>query len=156
MNKKFSLWKFAAALLLSISFVTGATLTYSPAAPQTGDSALVIGNKASVAATTTAAQTTIAATKLTTMTAGNSYTNITTATTTTCKASAGVLVRIIVNTVGAGSTLTIYDNTAGSGTKIGTMTTAIQCSHTFDVTCATGITVVSASGTPADITIVWR
>ena len=156
MNQKFSIWRFLAALLVSISFVTGATLTYSPAVPQTGDSALVIENKAAVAATTTATQTTTSATKLTALMAGNSFANVTTATTTAVKASAGVLVSINVNTAGAGSTLVIYNNTAGSGTKVGTMTTAIQGVFVFNVTCATGITVVSASGTPADITVVYR
>lgn len=138
-----------AAILGMIGILSAATLSYSPAAPQTGDSALVISNKAAVAATTTAA-------KLTTLEAGNSFVNITTATTTAVKASGGVLERIIVNTAGAGSTLTIYNNTAGSGAKVGTMTTAAQCSQTFNVACSTGITVVTASGTPADITVVYR
>lgn len=144
------------AFLTAASFLTAATLSYSPAAPQTGDSALVITNKAAVAATTTATNTTTSATKLTALLAGNSFNNITTATTTAVKASAGVLERITVNTAGAGSTLTIYDNTAASGTKVGTWTTAAQGSFTINVACATGITCVTASGTPADITVVYR
>jgi 4-hydroxyphenylpyruvate dioxygenase-like putative hemolysin len=145
-----------AGLLLAIGIAAAATLTYSPAAPQTGDSALVISNKAAVAATTTATQTTAAASALAVQNAGSSFANVTTATTTAVKASAGVLERIIVNTAGAGSTLTIYNNTAGSGAKVGTMTTAAQGCFEFNVNCTTGITVVSASGTPADITVVYR
>lgn len=144
------------ALLGMIGLLGAATLTYSPAVPQTGDSALVITNKAAVAVTTSATQNTTSATKLTALLAGNSYANITTATTTVVKASPGVLVRIIVGTVGAGSTLTIYDNATGTTTKIGAMTTAIQGSFEFNVACTAGITVVSASGSAADITVVYR
>ncbi len=145
-----------AAILGMIGILSAATLSYSPAAPQTGDSALVISNKQAVAATTTAAQTTAAAAALAVQNGGGSFANITTATTTAVKATPGVLERIIVNTAGAGSTLTIYNNTAGSGAKVGTMTTAAQGSFEFNVACSTGITVVSASGTPADITVVYR
>lgn len=147
--KRNSILFILAAIFAMAGILGAATLSYSPAAPQTGDSALVIGNKAAVAATTTAA-------KITEAQAGNSFVNITTATTTAVKATPGVLVRIIVNTVGAGSTLTIYNNTAGSGAKVGTMTTAIQGSYEFNVACSVGITVVSASGTAADITVVYR
>jgi len=144
------------AVFSAVSFVTAATLSYSPTVPQTGDSALVISNKAAVAVTTSATQNTTSATKLTALMAGNSYAYISTATTTVVKATPGVLVRIIVGTVGAGSTLAIYDNATGTTTQIGAMTTAIQGAFEFNVTCAAGITVVSASGTPALITVVYR
>jgi hypothetical protein len=155
--KRNSLIFILAAVLGMVSIVAAATLSYSPAAPQTGDSALVIANKAAVASTTTAAQTTAAASALAVQNAGNSFANITTATTTAVKASAGVLVRVIVGTAGAGSTLTIYNNTgAGTDAPIATMTTAAQGSFEFNVTCSAGIKVVSASGTPANITVVYR
>ncbi len=140
--KKNTLLFILTAVFAMVGFLGAATLSYSPLVPQTSDSALIIANKAAVSSARLAA--------------GNSYSNITTATTTSAKSGAGVLVRVIVNTVGAGSTLTIYDNTAASGTKIATMTTAIQCSQEFNVAFATGLTVVSASGSPADITLVYR
>lgn len=133
------------ALLAFIGILQAATLTYSPAAPQTGDTEQVINHKAAVAATTTAENT-----------GGGSFVNITTATTTAVKASAGVIERLIVNSAGAGSTLVLYNNTAGSGAKIGTFTTAIQGSIEINAAFGTGLTAVSASGTPADITIVYR
>lgn len=116
-----------------------ASLTYSPASVQSGDSALVIANKVAVA-----------------QSGANSYKNITTAATTAVKATAGVLERVIVNTAGAGSTITLYDNTAGSGTKIATMTSAAQGVLSFNCSFTTGLTAVTASGTPADITIIYR
>ncbi|MEI7912719.1 MAG: hypothetical protein WCK77_24090 [Verrucomicrobiota bacterium] len=130
------------ALFALCGLMSAAVLTYTPLLPQTADSSLIIANKAAVSQAR--------------MAAGSSYTHITTATTTVIKASTGVLARVVVNTLGAGSILTIYDNTAGSGTVIAVMTTAIQTSQTFDVACATGITVVSSLGTAADLTIVWR
>jgi hypothetical protein len=144
------------AVLGMLGILSAATLSYSPAAPQTGDSALVIGNKQAVASTTTAAQTTLAAAALAVQNAGGSYANITTATTTTVKTGAGVLLGVIVNSAGAGSTITLYANTAGSGTKIATLTSAAQTSLTYDLAFTTGLTAVTASGTPADITIVYR
>ena len=162
-HNQFSISKFLIALFLSISFLNATTLTYSPAVPQTGDQEVIISHKAAVAATTTATnsatiatQTTTAATKLTTLLAGNSYTHITTATTTVIKAAPGVLERIVVNTVGAGSAATIYDNATGTTTVIGVATTAIQTSLTYNINCSAGITIVTAGGTPADITVVWR
>ncbi len=134
----------AAALVLAVLMpvLPAATLSYSPLVPQTGDSDLVIHNKAAVAQTQLAA--------------GNSFRNITTATTTAVKASAGVLVSITVNTAGAGSTITLYDNTAASGTKIATLTSAAQTTLIYNVAFSTGLTAVTASGTPADITVSYR
>jgi hypothetical protein len=91
-----------------------------------------------------------------TATGGYSFSNITTATTTTSKSGAGYLRNITVNTGGAGSTLTVYDNTAGSGTKIATIDTSTVGTKTYDIAFATGLTLVSASGTPADITVAWK
>ncbi len=52
--------------------------------------------------------------------------------------------------------MTIYDNTAASGTVIAVMTSALQTSQTFDVAFATGCTIVTSGGTAADLTVVWR
>lgn len=86
-------------------------------------------------------------------------TNITTATTTTVKSGVGALVAIVVNKAVASSTITIYDNTAASGTKIGTIThpaslTANQYSLPFFCRFANGLTIVTSS--TDDITVIWR
>ena len=79
--------------------------------------------------------------------------NITTATTTTVKSGAGVLGKIVVNTTAAGS-ITIYDNTAASGTKIGTMKASIaEGSYSFDAAFTTGLTIVTAAA--SDITVCY-
>lgn len=90
-----------------------------------------------------------------------SFSNITTATTTTVKSGSGFFHSLTINTTVASSVITIYDNTAGSGTKIGTITlpavllaegpnTAI-----YDVKFSTGLTIVTATGA-SDITISYR
>ena len=83
-----------------------------------------------------------------------SYSNITTATTTTVKTGSGFLHAIVVNTTAAG-TITIYDNTAASGNKIGTMAASIgQNTYFYNVQFATGLTVVTAAA--SDITVSYR
>lgn len=91
-------------------------------------------------------------------TQGFSSTNITSATTTTVKTGAGVLRRIVNNKAIALSVITIYDNTAASGTKIGTITNpaallASQLVADYDVAFSTGLTIVTSLAD--DITVVW-
>lgn len=86
----------------------------------------------------------------------NSFNNITTATTTTVKSGAGFLHNIIINTSVALATITLYDNTAASGTKIATVTMpaallASQIVLTYDISFSTGLTIVT-TGTQ-DITV---
>lgn len=140
--KKLSSIIVLTALLACIATVMAGTLSYTTPLPQTGDSALVIANKVAVGQAALAN--------------GNSYSNITTAATTTVKSGAGVLDRLVINTGGTGSTATIYDNTAASGTKIATLTTATQGTILYNVRFGTGLTVVTASGTPADLTVSYR
>ncbi len=85
------------------------------------------------------------------------YTNIATNTTTTIYSGRGVLVGLTINTKGASSnTATIYDNTAGSGTKIAIIdTTSAQGTLAYFVEFNTGLTIVTATGTAADITVEW-
>ena len=84
----------------------------------------------------------------------NSYTNITTATTTVIKTGAGWLHTLTINTTSAGA-ITIYDNTAASGAKIGTLVlSAGVATYTFDVAFATGLTIVTAGA--SDLTIAWQ
>jgi len=83
-----------------------------------------------------------------------SYSNITSATTTTVKSGSGFLHCITINTTAAG-TITIYDNTAGSGTKIGTLKASVaENTYYFDATFGTGLTIVTAAA--SDITVSWR
>lgn len=89
----------------------------------------------------------------------NSYLNVAAGTaTTTVKSGAGTLARIIINTKGASSnTLTCYDNTAASGTKIATIdTTGGTTVLNYGVAFGIGLTCASASGTGADYTVSYR
>ncbi len=90
--------------------------------------------------------------------AGNTYTNIVTATTTTVKSGAGVLHTVCVNALGTvASSAVVYDNTAGSGTKIATLNTlALLGCQTYDVAFATGLTIVTTGTAAPDITISSR
>lgn len=137
--KRNSILFFLAALTALVGVISAASLSYTPAAPQTGDSALVIANKVAAA-----------------QAGANSFKYIATATTTACKSGAGVLVGVVINTGGASSVCTLYDNTAGSGTKIAVINTAAQGSLIYGLQFTTGLTAVTATGTPADITIIYR
>lgn len=85
------------------------------------------------------------------------YTNITTASTTNVRAGAGKLRGIVINKAIAGSTITIYDNTAGSGTKIGTITFGAALLSDppifadFSVSFSIGCTIVTSAA--VDITV---
>lgn len=84
------------------------------------------------------------------------YANITTDATTTVKSGSGILHTICINTPAATETVTIYDNTAGSGTKIGSMTSfaSVQGCNTYDVAFSTGLTIVTATAA-GDITVAY-
>lgn len=88
----------------------------------------------------------------------HSYTNIASATTTVVKSGQGTLVRIVNNKKVASGVITIYDSTAGSGTKIGTITNpgALLDSHDvyeYGVHFRTGLTIVTSAAD--DLTVVW-
>jgi hypothetical protein len=85
------------------------------------------------------------------------YLNITTDATTTVKASPGILHTICINTPAATETLTIYDNTSASGTKIGTTTLFASTNpcFTYDAYFATGLTIVTATAA-GDITVTYQ
>lgn len=85
---------------------------------------------------------------------GHSYTTITTATTTTVKSGSGVIrnIKILGGTLG---NVTVYDNTAGSGTTIVPSVTPVQGQEiAADVAFGTGLTIVTASATI--ILVAWR
>ena len=86
----------------------------------------------------------------------SSYTRITTNTNTVIKTSKGVFSGIVVNTAGATSSATVYDNTTCTGTIIGTFSTLAQISLNVGAIATTGICVTTAGGTPADITVLWQ
>lgn len=77
--------------------------------------------------------------------------------TTTIKSSSGVLHTVSINTKGAtANTVTLYDNTAGSGTVIAVVDTTLGIQTLFfDVVFQTGLTAVVATGTAADLTIAY-
>jgi hypothetical protein len=83
------------------------------------------------------------------------YSNLAANGTTTVKSGAGLLHSVCINTKGAtGNTATLYDNTSGSGTKIGTIDTTAQVQTLlYDVAFTTGLTIVLATGTSADLTV---
>lgn len=84
------------------------------------------------------------------------YKNITSGATTVCKYGPGNLHRIVVNNPAA-QAITVYDNTAGSGTLIATITPQANSSPfylEYRVPFATGLTIVTA-GT-INITVVYE
>ena len=82
------------------------------------------------------------------------YKNITDQSTTTVKSGSGIIHTICVNTPAATETITIYDNTAASGTKIGTITVyaSINPCLTYDINFITGLTIVTATAS-SDLTV---
>jgi hypothetical protein len=89
---------------------------------------------------------------------GYNYKNITSGTN-VVKATPGMLASLVVNSVTSGAVITIYDNTAGSGTVIA-IPTLLTTSNTpfkvdYNANFTTGLTVVVTSGT-ANITVVYR
>ena len=89
----------------------------------------------------------------------SSYAHLNSTGTTTIKSGAGILRRVVINTKGgAFNTFTVYDNTSGSGTVIAAIDTANGVSGNFEynVAFSTGLTVVGAIGTSADITVIYE
>lgn len=88
------------------------------------------------------------------------FKNITTATTTVVKAGPGVLNTLTINKLVASATVTIYDNTAASGTVIGTITLPATLlaegpvSAIYNVAFETGLTVVTVGA--QDITVSYN
>ncbi|MDE1867652.1 MAG: hypothetical protein KGI08_08100 [Thaumarchaeota archaeon] len=83
----------------------------------------------------------------------HNFSNLAAAATTTVKTGSGLLHTINVTTAGAAaSTITVYDNTAGSGTVIATLDGTVVHSYVFDVEFLTGLTVVIAGSTAPKVT----
>lgn len=87
---------------------------------------------------------------------GSSFANITSNGTAVVKSGAGVIRSIMVNGLGNASTAVLYDNTVGSGTKIGTIATATSLvPFVFNCKFTTGLTIVTAGVVAADLTIIY-
>ncbi len=79
---------------------------------------------------------------------------ISTATTTTVKTGAGVLNAITLTETAAG-TITIYDNTAASGTIIAVLKASIvEGTYFFNRSFATGLTIVTAAASKLHVSFV--
>lgn len=84
------------------------------------------------------------------------YSNITSNATTTLQSGAGVLHTINILIAGASSnTAQIYDNTAASGTLIGTLNTTALGSYRFDAGFNSGLTIVTGTGTAPNMTVTY-
>lgn len=85
------------------------------------------------------------------------YSHINSKTTTVVKSGAGILHFVTINTPGSADTITMYDNTAASGTVIGTHTApALGAIYEYDIAFANGLTIVTGGTTAGDYTISYR
>ena len=89
-----------------------------------------------------------------------SYKNIAATGTTVVKAAPGTLRAIIVNSALITAAITIYDNTAGSGTVIASYAFAAAVTSplpavVYDVVAGTGITIVGATAN-CNITVIYK
>lgn len=86
------------------------------------------------------------------------YSHISTAATTTVKSGAGNLHSISVNTKGTvASTITVFDNTAGSGAVIGVIDSLnLSGAFVLDVAFGTGLTIVTTGTIAPDLTVSYR
>lgn len=81
-------------------------------------------------------------------------TYISSATTTTVKSGKGNLAKIILTETAAG-TITVYDNTAGSGTILALFkASVVEGSYEFNCRFNTGLTIVT--GAASKLTVVWE
>lgn len=79
---------------------------------------------------------------------GYSFLNITGQATTVVRTGSGILHTITLNGPTATTTVAIYDNTAGSGTLIGTITVPanpLPVTLTYDAAFDTGLTIVTGT-----------
>ena len=85
---------------------------------------------------------------------GFSFLNMVSTVSTVVKTGAGMLHAIVINK-SVNGTITVYDNTAGSGTKIATLKASIvEGTYTFDLKFSNGLYVIPAAA--VDVTYVYR
>lgn len=83
------------------------------------------------------------------------YKNISTATTTIVKSGSGFIHTLTINNDTAGGTITLYDNTAASGTTIASIPGGSgKTSRIYDVQFSIGLTIVTSAAD--DLTISFR
>lgn len=75
--------------------------------------------------------------------------------TTILKRSPGKLHRIVVNKTGASSVVTVYDNTAASGTTIAIINSTLEGAFEYGCEFQIGLTIVISGGTASDITVIY-
>lgn len=81
-------------------------------------------------------------------------TYIATATTTTVKSGTGRLHTLTLGETAAGA-ITIYDNTAGSGTILAVLKASVaEQTFTFDLKFTTGLTIITAGA--SKLTVTWE
>lgn len=84
-------------------------------------------------------------------------TNITTKTDTVVSTTPTIFHGIVINKAGSTDTLVVYNNTAASGTIIGSIT--VQAGTEFygpyDCVCSVGLTITSGGGTAGDYTVLY-
>lgn len=91
---------------------------------------------------------------------GNKFLNIAGAATTVVKSGRGSLLGIVVNKAVASGVITIYNNTAASGTKIATITNPATLLHSQvsldykNIDFSTGLTIVTSAAD--DITVIFN
>lgn len=85
------------------------------------------------------------------------YTNINSNTTTAVVLKKATLHAITINKAGAASnTITVYDNTSGTSNVLAVIDgTSAPTTLLYDAQMTSGIRVVTATGTAADITVMW-
>ena len=91
-------------------------------------------------------------------TGSNSFTHISTATTTNgIKSGAGTLVAIVINQAGTSSTATIFDNTTATGTTIGVLDCSSRIGDIqYNAAFSTGLSIITTGSPAPDLTIIWR
>lgn len=129
-----------AVAILSPAPALAQDLTYSNRI-QAGDSSLVRENKARVS--------------INRLEFGNSALNITNAATNNIT-NAVVLERVVVGSAGTGSTLVLSDVTASATNVIATLTTTAQTQLMFGVRLSGTLRAVTAGGTNANLTLIYR
>ncbi len=88
---------------------------------------------------------------------GYTFRNITGQATTVLRTGSGILHTITLNKPTATAVVTVYDNTAGSGTVVGAITipaSPMPVTLTYDAAFSTGLTVVTATA-DSDITVTF-
>lgn len=85
-----------------------------------------------------------------------SYNYISSATTTTVFSGSGTLVGVTFGKQGTAFVLTIYDNTAGSGTVVAVLSPTAPVSLPFGITLSIGCTIVSTATVAGSATVIYK